>query len=139
MSGFACRSGQLRHPAEMQSYVSYAHFRRLKVRRGEEFVTPCMDDWKISREPMGAMYGDTQDVLREANKYGFEFKMEKGQFNQEFVTPCMDDLKISRELVRAMLRILRMCCARPTSNEFEFKMEKGQFNPGEDRILGLCA
>ena len=69
-------------PAEMQSYVS-SRFGRLKNRCGEEFVSPCMDDLKVSSETFVRHVEDCQDLLAEADKYGFEFKMEKGQFNQE--------------------------------------------------------
>jgi hypothetical protein len=69
-------------PAEMQSYVA-TKFGSLRNRKGEEFVSPCMDDILISSIDAQSRIEDCQDVCKEAAREGFEFKFTKGQFNQD--------------------------------------------------------
>ena len=69
-------------PAEMQSYVATV-FGTLRNRRGEEFVSPCMDDILISSAEFDLHIEDCQDVNKKAAKEGFEFKFKKGQYNKD--------------------------------------------------------
>ena len=68
-------------PAEMQSYVAN-RFGSLRNKRGEEFVSPCMDDIKISSETFAEHIEEVSILNEEARSDGFEFKLKKGQFNQ---------------------------------------------------------
>jgi hypothetical protein len=68
-------------PAEMQSYVAN-RFGSLRNRRGEEFVSPCMDDIKISSATFEEHVEEVNLLNEEARREGFEFKLKKGQFNQ---------------------------------------------------------
>jgi len=68
-------------PAEMQSYVA-SSFGRLRNPHGEEFVSPCMDDIKVSSRTFEEHVRDVCQVCDEARVDGFEFKLAKGQFNQ---------------------------------------------------------
>ena len=69
-------------PAEMQSYVA-SRFGSLRNKRGEEFVSPCMDDIKISSATFEEHIEEVNILNEEARKEGFEFKLKKGQFNQK--------------------------------------------------------
>jgi len=68
-------------PAEMQSYVAHRHG-SLRNAQGEEFVSPCMDDLKISSETFEQHVLEVQMLNESARGDGFEFKLKKGQFNQ---------------------------------------------------------
>ena len=68
-------------PAEMQSYVA-SRFGTLRNDRGEEFVSPCMDDLKISSDTFEQHVKDCRLLCASAAKSGLEFKLAKGQFNQ---------------------------------------------------------
>ena len=69
-------------PAEMQGYVASV-FGSLRNRRGEEMVSPCMDDVLISSRDLKSHIEDCQDVNKKASSEGFEFKFKKGQYNQD--------------------------------------------------------
>ena len=68
-------------PAEMQSFV-HQHFGQLRDRNGKEFCSPCMDDLKISSASLLEHIEHLQILGEAARKRGFEFKLNKGQFNQ---------------------------------------------------------
>jgi hypothetical protein len=68
-------------PAEMQRYVAN-RFGSLRNRRGEEFVSPCMDDIKITSATFEEHVEEVNLLNEEARCQGFEFKLKKGQFNQ---------------------------------------------------------
>ena len=71
-------------PAEMQSYVAN-RFGSLRSKRGEEFVSPCMDDIKISSDTFEEHIEELNILNEEARGDGFEFKLKKGQFNQSSI------------------------------------------------------
>ena len=68
-------------PAEMQAYVQQ-RFANLRDRHNKEFVSALMDDIKVSSPTFPEHVEDMQELLKEAKKSGFEFKLTKGQFNQ---------------------------------------------------------
>jgi hypothetical protein len=61
----------------MQSYVA-TRFGSLRNESGQEFVSPYLDDIKISSETLELHIRDVRRV-----KGGLEFKLTKWQFNQE--------------------------------------------------------
>ena len=68
-------------PAKMQSYVA-GRYGALRNAKGEEFVSPCMDDLKISSDTFESHVDELNRLNEAAKADGFEFKLKKGQFNQ---------------------------------------------------------
>ena len=66
-------------PAEMQSYVANK-FGSLRNRRGEEFVSPCMDDIKISSETFEEHIEEVCILNEEARSDSFEFNQVANSF-----------------------------------------------------------
>ena len=71
-------------PAEMQSYVA-TRFGDLRDRDGNRFVSPCMDDLKVSSTTFEKHVDDMVRLCEQASKSNLEFKLEKAQFNRESI------------------------------------------------------
>jgi len=71
-------------PAEMQSYVA-TRFGDLRDRDGQKFVSPCMDDLKVSSVDFEKHIDDMIRLCKRASKSNMEFKLEKGQFNRAWI------------------------------------------------------
>ena len=65
----------------MQSYVAN-RFGTLRNKFNQEFVSPCMDDIKVSSETFEGHIEEMKILCDAARESGFEFKLKKGQFNQ---------------------------------------------------------
>ena len=67
--------------AEMQSSVA-GQFGTLRNRHGQEFVSPSVDDLKVSSRTFDERVEELGVLCAKARTMGFEFKLKKGQFNQ---------------------------------------------------------
>ncbi len=72
-------------PPEMQSYVSRKFGTLQDPETGEKFCNPLMDELFLSSHLFCEHVRHLCQVLDEAARDGFEFKLTKGQFNQQSV------------------------------------------------------
>ena len=64
-------------PAEMQSCVA-TRFGDLRDREGNSFVSPCMDDLRVSSESFEKHIDDMVRLCKRASKSNMELKLEIG-------------------------------------------------------------
>ena len=77
--------GHYSQPPPASSSEVRSDYTLLRNKRGEEFVSPCMDDIKISSATFEEHVEEVNLLNKEARKDGFEFKLKKGQFNQKSI------------------------------------------------------